>query len=211
MAREAEGVVSTVVPLLKVDGSRAFFTSDTHYAHANICRATSKWPPDETRWFESLEAMNAALVDGINRTVPYDAVLFHLGDWSFAGQDKIGEFRNRLAVREIHLILGNHDHHLTKGRELHHFTSVSPYREIMVDGQEIVLFHYGMRVWNASHKGSWLLYGHSHGSLPPHGRSMDVGVDTNVYQPYSFNDVRRILAHREMPIVDHHGLRVEVT
>lgn len=203
--------MSTHLAQLKVDGSRAFFTSDTHYSHANICRATSKWPADETRGFDSLEAMNQALVDGINATVPADGVLFHLGDWSFAGQDKIAEFRRRLKVQTIHFVLGNHDHHLAKGRESHHFASVSPYLEISVDGQEIVLFHYGCRVWNASHKGSWLLYGHSHGSLPPHGRSMDVGVDTNVYRPYSFDDVRRILAHREMPIVDHHGLRVEVT
>ena len=203
--------MSTVTPLMKLEGSRVWFTSDTHYAHANICRATSKWPADETRSFESLDAMNQALVDGINLSVPRDGILFHLGDWSFAGQEKIGQFRERLNVREIHLILGNHDHHLAKGRELQHFASVSPYLEITVDGQEIVLFHYGCRVWNASHKGSWLLYGHSHGSLPPHGRSMDVGVDTNVYRPYSFQDVRLMLADREMPIVDHHGLRVEVT
>lgn len=203
--------MSTVTPLIREAGERVWFTSDTHYSHANICRATSKWPADETRAFDSIESMNNALVDGINSCVPVDGVLFHLGDWSFAGQDKIAEFRRRLNVQTIHLILGNHDHHLAKGRELDQFSSVAPYREIEVDGQEIVLFHYGCRVWNASHKGSWLLYGHSHGSLPPHGRSMDVGVDTNVYRPYSFADVRSILAHREMPIVDHHGLRVEVT
>lgn len=203
--------MSTVTPTLKLEGSRVWFTSDTHYSHANICRATSKWPADETRPFESMEAMNQALVDGINQTVPADGVLFHLGDWSFAGQEKIAEFRRRLRVQEIHLILGNHDHHLVKGREHQHFASVSWYREIEVDGQPIALFHYGCRVWNASHKGSWLLYGHSHGSLPPHGRSMDVGVDTNPYRPYSFADVSLLLADREMPIVDHHGLRVEVT
>lgn len=203
--------VSTHLAQLKVDGRRAFFTSDTHYAHANICRATSKWPANETRGFDSLGAMNQALVEGINHVVPADAVLFHLGDWSFAGQANVGEFRRRLNVREVHLILGNHDHHMAKGRELHHFASVSPYMEISVDGQEIVLFHYGCRVWNASHKGSWLLYGHSHGSLPPHGRSMDVGVDTNLFRPYSFQDVRLFLGPREMPIVDHHGLRADVT
>ncbi len=203
--------MSTVTPLIRQAGERVWFTADTHYSHANICRATSKWPANETRPFDSLDAMNQALVDNINAAVPPDGVLFHLGDWSFAGQEKIGEFRDRLKVRTVHLILGNHDHQLSKGRELHRFTTVSPYQEVEIDGQEIVLFHYGCRVWNASHKGSWLLYGHSHGSLPPHGLSMDVGVDTNEYRPYSFADVRLLLADREMPIVDHHGLRVEVT
>lgn len=203
--------MSTVTPAFKLSADQVWFTSDTHYAHANICRATSKWPADETRQFDSLDAMNQALVDGINEMVPADGVLFHLGDWAFAGQDKIGEFRSRLKVRSVHLVLGNHDHHLTKGRELHHFTSVQPYLEITVGGQPVVLFHYGCRVWNASHKGSWLLYGHSHGSLPSHGRSMDVGVDTNRYRPYSFSDVAEQLWALEIPLVDHHGLRQEVT
>ena len=33
--------------------------------------------------------------------------------------------------------------------------------------QLVVLCHYAMRVWDRSHYGSWHLYGHSHGNLPP--------------------------------------------
>ena len=61
--------------------------------------------------------------------------------------------------------------------------------EIKLDGQLIVLCHYSMRKWNKSHYGSWHLYGHSHGNLPPLGLSFDVGVDTNDYYPYSLDDV----------------------
>ena len=38
--------------------------------------------------------------------------------------------------------------------------------------QDIVLCHYAMRVWQKSHYGAWMLYGHSHGTLPDNpGRS----------------------------------------
>ena len=49
--------------------------------------------------------------------------------------------------------------------------------EIKVDGQHIVLLHYGMRVWPRSHHGAIHLYGHSHGNLPGDNQSVDVGVD----------------------------------
>ena len=63
---------------------RLFFTSDTHYNHANICSATTKWTdPTTIREFKSLERMNAILVDNINEVVGQDDILIHLGDWSF--------------------------------------------------------------------------------------------------------------------------------
>jgi calcineurin-like phosphoesterase family protein len=49
--------------------------------------------------------------------------------------------------------------------------------EAHVDGERVTLCHYGMRVWPASHHGAWHFFGHSHGRLPNHGRSRDVGVD----------------------------------
>jgi len=46
-----------------------------------------------------------------------------------------------------------------------------------------------MRVWNGSHRGSYHLFGHSHGGLPSHGLSFDVGVDCHNYSPISYDDV----------------------
>jgi len=57
---------------------KVWFTSDTHYAHTNICRAISNWPDeDKTRDFESLDKMNAAIVNAINNNVGPDDILFH--------------------------------------------------------------------------------------------------------------------------------------
>jgi hypothetical protein len=44
-------------------------------------------------------------------------------------------------------------------------------------GQRLYLHHYACRTWPAQHYGSHHFYGHSHGNLPPLGKSRDVGVD----------------------------------
>ncbi len=40
-------------------------------------------------------------------------IIYHLGDWSFGGHENIKIFRNRIKCKNIHLILGNHDHHIS--------------------------------------------------------------------------------------------------
>ena len=96
-----------------------YFTSDTHYMHKNICRGTTSWgnADDFTRDFDTLDQMNDRIVNGINAAIGQDDILFHLGDWSFNGFERIAEFRNRINCRNIHLILGNHDHHIDRDRE----------------------------------------------------------------------------------------------
>ena len=46
-------------------GQRLFFTSDTHYGHTNICRATTRWTDADnvTRDFKSLDHMNDTIVN----------------------------------------------------------------------------------------------------------------------------------------------------
>lgn len=93
------------------------------------------------------------------------------------------------------------------------FASVKHYREITINGQRIIMSHYAMRVWNKSHHGSWMLFGHSHGSMPDYKaedgslyRTMDVGVDTHPeFRPYSFDELKQIMSNRIPLAVDHHN------
>lgn len=123
--------------MIKIDKNKnVFITSDTHYGHSNICRGTTNWrlpdgsiPIDQTRDFETIEKMNDTIVNNINSMVGQDDVLIHLGDWSFGGFDNIKKFRERIICKEIHIILGNHDHHILNNKEnvRELFTSVSEY------------------------------------------------------------------------------------
>jgi len=70
--------------------------------------------------------------------------------------------------------------------------------------------HYSHRIWLGSHKGIIHLYGHSHGSIPDYGKSMDVGVDSiynriGEYRPISLREVLAFMKEKETYFPDHHN------
>jgi len=197
---------------------RLYFTSDTHYNHTNICRGVTRWTDAEdiTRDFKTLDQMNDRIVAGINAEVGQDDILFHLGDWSFGGFERIEEFRNRINCKNIHIVLGNHDHHIERDREgiRQLFTSVNQYLELEVKGkdweQNYVLMHYPIISWNKMNDGVIHLHGHVH--LPPDrrigkGKTMDVGVDGNGLNPLHTSDIKRLMNNQPIKSgfeFDHH-------
>ncbi len=174
--------------------SKVYFISDTHFGHASIIKYCK-------RPFSSAQEMDAMLIKYWNETVEPNDTVYHVGDFAFDRHPE--KYLNRLNGTK-HLIQGNHDKQpsIKQG-----WASINDYREIRVEGQIIILLHYAMRVWNKSHRGSWMLYGHSHGTLPDdiNALSIDVGVDNHNYHPISFNDVKRIMAKKTFKPIDHHG------
>ena len=199
---------------MSIPKSQFDFTSDTHYNHANICMSTSKWEDtSKCRDFHSLEYMNTTLVNNINSVVGQDDILFHLGDWSFGGFDKIEEFRNRISCKNIHIITGNHNNHIENNTDgiRSIFSSVNKYLELTLDGIDYVLMHFPISSWNKLSRGSIHLHGHVHfNSIDKigRGRCMDVGVEGNAYLPYSINEIRSLLLNKNISSSlsnDHHN------
>lgn len=175
-----------------------WFTSDTHFGHANILRYCN-------RPFKDSVEMNETIISNWNRVVDKDDLIYHLGDFCFGGDDIFARLIGRLHGLIV-FIKGNHDKVAWKNR--HKFYSFSDsYREIKINGQDITLCHYSMRVWNKSHHGAWHLYGHSHGSLPddPNSRSFDCGVDCHNFTPINFEQVQKIMDKKLWKPIDHHG------
>lgn len=104
------------------------------------------------------------------------------------------------------------------------FSSVQYYKELKIQGIHLILCHFAMRVWNKSHKGSVMLYGHSHGTLDElrpeftsptwigdqyfikNYKTMDVGVDTNNLYPYHLDEILDIMKNKEVLLgIDHHS------
>jgi calcineurin-like phosphoesterase family protein len=198
---------------------RVYITSDTHFGHKNIVRGTTNWrtqdgkvPVDSTRDFQTIEQMNERLIDGINHFVGQDDTLIMLGDVSFGGFDNIGIFLERLVCHNIHLILGNHDHHIENNRDFvkERFLSVQHYMEININDRNFVLCHYPLQSWHGMNKGVIHLHGHVH--LPENckfgnGKKMDVGVDGNGMDPYSIDEIIKIMDKRPVAFEmngDHH-------
>jgi calcineurin-like phosphoesterase family protein len=198
--------------MIKIEKDRkVFITSDTHYGHKNICRGVTAWrlpdgsiPESQTRNFETIDEMNDVIINNINSVVGQDDVLIHLGDWSFGGFENIQKFRDRILCKEIHLILGNHDHHIENNREgcQEFFASVNHYTKLMYKYETLVLMHYPIDSWDGLNKGHIHLHGHCH--LPQQkvfgkGRRMDVGIDGNMFfMPYELDNVIKIVKMREI-------------
>ena len=193
-----------------------FFTADTHFGHARIVELCH-------RPFATVQEMDAALIANWNAVVGPADLVYHVGDFSFA---KPGPYLDRLNGR-IYLVTGNHDRRRLNQAAKARFACVTPYAEVSVEGQDITLCHYALRVWNKSHHGAWHLYGHSHGTLPddPRALSLDVGVDCwwwrcgvskptirephrfagqVRYRPLSFAEVKALMAKKDYRPVDHH-------
>lgn len=190
-----------------------WFSSDWHFGHANIAgKSTSNWK-EGYRDFNSLHEMNKCLTDTTNKYVKKEDILYYLGDFAFGGHTNIPSYRHSLACDTIHLCKGNHDHHIDKYANL--FTSIQDVMYLKYPPIEIFMSHYSHRVWLGSHKGHIHLYGHSHDSIPDHGKSMDVGVDVayrmyGEYRPFSIEEIMQIMNKKEIAFTDRHDSKTNV-
>jgi calcineurin-like phosphoesterase family protein len=151
-----------------------FFTSDTHWGHNNII-------PYCKRPFSSVEEMDETLITNWNAVVRKSDEVYHLGDFAFRqSREEMDRLLSRLNGN-IHLIQGNHDRSSLKN--VKRFASFQQIKCVKIGDQQVVLCHYPMRSWPSSHRGSWHLYGHCHGTVPSYGMSFDVGVDSWSFMP----------------------------
>lgn len=166
-----------------------YFVSDTHFGHKNIIEYCN-------RPFEDVNHMNEELIRRWNEVVQPNDDVWHLGDFCMGGT-RPKDWLPRLNGN-VHLIRGNHDPHVYDQG----FASVQNYKELKIQGKKICLLHYPMRSWNGSHRGSWHLFGHVHGTMTvAHGRkgvkdamAIDAGVDCHEYTPVSFDQVSKMMA-----------------
>jgi calcineurin-like phosphoesterase family protein len=166
-----------------------FFTADTHFGHSRIINYAK-------RPFDTVEEMDDVIISNWNVIVGPKDTVFHLGDFAFGTSAEVKRYRDRLNGK-IRLIEGNHDKAYRWGPEVYSsFNRISRIDTIKFNGNHIVMCHYGMRVWDRSHFDTWHLYGHSHGNLPPIGKSWDVGVDVNKFRPLTESDIFDIMKSR---------------
>lgn len=166
-----------------------YFTSDTHFGHSAIIDLCN-------RPFASLDEMDETLIARWNETVAPDDIVYHLGDFCSRARCNARPYIERLNGR-VHLIEGNHDEPMLQQCE-DHFESVSYMRQIHIEGQKFILCHYPIREWNDARRGAWHLFGHVHGGLndEPLGFSLDVGVDSHDFRPWSVDEIRHIFTSR---------------
>jgi len=181
--------------------NNVFFTSDTHFNHANIIKYCM-------RPFADKDEMNEALINNWNSVVKENDIVFHLGDFMFGNMNRFWDFRSRLNGK-IYLIHGNHDYELMDKVNVDDgFEIVTSQLNIVINGQKIYLNHFPLLTFDGIYKEkpSWQLFGHVHSNKNIPGTSADVkrldyllpmqydvGVDNNNYRPISFDEVKSII------------------
>ena len=90
------------------------------------------------------------------------------------------------------------------------FLSVQHYLEVRLNDRNFVLCHYPLQSWNNMNKGVIHLHGHVHLGREAkfgNGKKMDVGVDGNGMNPYSIDELIKIMDKRKISpeiLDDHH-------
>lgn len=214
------------------DDQRVWFTSDTHFNH-------DKEFIYKSRGYSNRYEHNDALIQKINEYVRANDVLIHLGDFCLnITPAEFSNVLARINCQNILYIWGNHNSCIRKHYEdavrghldmvkfngdnsfLNENIEVYPYtvgkltylgyfKEIIVNGQLIVLHHYPHQIWNQMQKGAWQLSGHSHYTNPTtqvdsvQNKILDLGWDGHG-KPLSFSDVQSIMSKKTHVKQDRH-------
>lgn len=189
----------------KFDPEHTFFTSDTHFGHANIIRFCN-------RPFQNVEEMNEVLIENWNKVVSKDDTVFHLGDFAFGGSSVWNSIIPRLNGH-INLIIGNHDRKNLRQGYMSYFDMVVPQLQIEIEDNSIYLNHYPFLCYGGSYRGVWQLFGHVHSGPQADGLDIsrlrvllptqyDVGVDNNNFTPISYREVKEKIESQKNESLD---------
>ena len=181
----------------KFNAEHTFFTSDTHFNHANIIKFCN-------RPFKDVEQMNDVMIANWNSVIGKDDTVFHLGDFCLGGAAEWTKILDRLNGK-IYLIMGNHDLKNIRQGFISRFEHVAMQMLIEIGKKRIYLCHYPFLCFEGSYKDDvWQLFGHVHTRRSNSGidagrlqylypTQYDVGVDNNNFTPVSFGQVKRII------------------
>lgn len=150
-----------------------FFTSDTHFNHANVIKYCA-------RPFASVDEMNRVMIERWNAVVKPEDTVYHLGDFALGKASEWPVFLQQLnGIRKI-LIIGNHDR--------------SP-RQMIEGGFHEVHEKLEWNGWLLQHHpiatNRKLLCGHIHEKWTRIGWVINVGVDVWDFTPRTIEELEK--------------------
>ena len=199
------------------ENSKVWFSSDFHLGH----NKPFVW---EKRGHKNVDECTDYIISTLNERIRPEDKLFFLGDFCLnTKESRFEEYLSRIQCQNIYMLWGNHanpsrsiykreisgliksqDHFEIYPFRYRNVVFMGDYAEISVDGKYFILSHYPIHSWNMMSSGSIHLFGHMHcQNSPETGLRMDVGWDKHK-RPYSFDDIKGIMANKKIKEVDHH-------
>lgn len=185
-----------------LDADKLYFSSDSHFNHANIRKYCH-------RPFEGRKEMNDALIANWNSVVPEDGIVVHCGDFMLPHETSDKEYKKiweKLNFKLLVLCRGNHDR-IDCGTYVYGDKTVEVVDIAMVEVESIKIMacHYPLLAYPADYQ----VFGHIHtlydgtcygidGDVTTKLRKTqyDVGVDQNNYTPVSYWQLVDIFRNR---------------
>lgn len=142
-----------------------YYISDMHLLNKNQTRAGKNY---DNRPFADEAEMSAYFLEHWNKKVTNGDTVYIMGDISLKGKsDELVSLVARLNGKKV-LVLGNHDS-VEDYRYRVLFHEICYMKEITENfaGQayKLVLCHFPVLMWSGQHRGTILLYGHTHNSI----------------------------------------------
>jgi len=183
-----------------------YFTSDTHFGHANII----KW---HRKKFKTIQGMEDALVNRWNIKVKPDDTVIVVGDFAFLNSTERARVLSRLNGFKV-LVQGNHDsgQKCPKGFDL-----MVQEMTMNIAGQYVSIKHYPLRwsgwkkLWATItfahkprflnrmpiNKGQWHIHGHTHSSVKFDDKQIHVGCEAWNCTPVSIKQIAAYIQQYE--------------
>lgn len=143
-----------------------YYISDLHF----FCKSqTNEGSVNyDNRPFATVAEMHAHILRKWNEKVTNRDMVYILGDVALRGKSEaLIALVAQLKGKKI-LVKGNHDD-LSDYRYKQLFHEICDYKEVNENfdgkGYKVVLSHYPILMWNGQHRGTILLYGHTHASV----------------------------------------------
>lgn len=133
-----------------------YFTADTHFGHEKALNF-----PGRKGFGFTVDSWADMLIGLINSKVTKHDRLFILGDFALGGRKPFIKYKERIKVKDLWLIKGNH----CPSNELCTQVFGDRFRQVhecKIKEMPCWLSHYPHLIWPKSHYGSFSLFGHVH-------------------------------------------------
>lgn len=176
--------------IYNTSADKALFTSDLHFNHHKIIEFCD-------RPYKNIDEMNSAIIENWNSKVSKGQTVFVLGDISWKGPEHTKPLIDQLNGKIV-LIRGNHDNNGLANifDDVHDMLGLNVTNFENGLSKYVHLCHYPMSEWDGFNRNSWHLHGHLHSSIEKRitmDRRLDVGLDGNDMQLYTWNDIEKLL------------------
>lgn len=183
---------------------RVLFTADLHFGHERVLSF-------DNRPWNTIEEMNAALIERWNKKVQKGDLVYVLGDLFWKGDSATVLEYLKTLNGQIYMIKGNHDRWLHNAGVKKRLAGLQDYLDTQVkleDGtmQRVIMSHYFIPFYTGHYYNAIMLHGHSHMTaeheaeekmklwLNQNGfpcRSYNVGCMHWDYEPVSLDEIIR--------------------